>query len=184
MAVEHDKQLFEANCFKNIYLALLGSHSTRKTGRKRKKRQCPTVQYKYQHLEESLVFIRHSRKFENRCHLEPLYICDPSPPPQCPSLSLLQSQSPGHLCLLCLSRCNFFFFFLFCFLGAHPRHMEVPRLGVQLELQLLAYTTATATPDLSGVCDLHHGSCGNAGSLARPGIKPSPSWILVMCVND
>ena len=31
------------------------------------------------------------------------------------------------------------------FLGPHPRHMvEVPRLGVQLELQLPAYTTATA----------------------------------------
>ena len=27
--------------------------------------------------------------------------------------------------------------------------MEVPRLGVKLELELLAYTTATATPDLS-----------------------------------
>ena len=37
--------------------------------------------------------------------------------------------------------------------------MEVPRLGVQSELQLLAYyTTATATRDLSPVCDLHHSS--------------------------
>jgi len=27
--------------------------------------------------------------------------------------------------------------------------MEVPRLGVELELQLPAYATATATPDLS-----------------------------------
>ena len=36
--------------------------------------------------------------------------------------------------------------------------MEVPRLGVESELQLLAYTTATATPDLSCVCDLHHSS--------------------------
>jgi len=27
----------------------------------------------------------------------------------------------------------------------NSQHMEVPRLGVQLELQLLAYTTATAT---------------------------------------
>ena len=27
--------------------------------------------------------------------------------------------------------------------------MEVPKLGVELELQLLAYTTATATQDLS-----------------------------------
>ena len=36
--------------------------------------------------------------------------------------------------------------------------MEIPRLGVQLEPQLLAYATATATPDLSHVCDLHHSS--------------------------
>ena len=34
--------------------------------------------------------------------------------------------------------------------------MDVPRLGVKLELQLLAYTTATVTPDLSHVCNLHH----------------------------
>ena len=36
--------------------------------------------------------------------------------------------------------------------------MEVPRLGVQSELQLLAYTIATGTPNLSHVCDLHHSS--------------------------
>ena len=53
----------------------------------------------------------------------------------------------------------FFFFFFFCFLGSHPRHMEVPRPGVKLEPQLLpAYTTATATWDLSCICDLHHSS--------------------------
>ena len=34
------------------------------------------------------------------------------------------------------------------------RYMEVPRLGVELELQLLAYTIATL--DLSQVCDLYH----------------------------
>jgi len=33
--------------------------------------------------------------------------------------------------------------------------MEVPRLGVKSELQLPAYTTATATRDLSRVWDLH-----------------------------
>ena len=33
--------------------------------------------------------------------------------------------------------------------------MEVPRLGVESELQLPAYTTATATPDVSSVCKLH-----------------------------
>ena len=34
-------------------------------------------------------------------------------------------------------------FIHFVFLGPHPQHMEVPRLGVQLELQLPAYATAT-----------------------------------------
>ena len=33
------------------------------------------------------------------------------------------------------------------FLGLRLWHVEVPRLGVELDLQLLAYTTATATPD-------------------------------------
>ena len=37
-------------------------------------------------------------------------------------------------------------------------HIEVPRLGIELELQLQAYTTATATPGPRGVCDLHHSS--------------------------
>ena len=48
--------------------------------------------------------------------------------------------------------------FFFFFLGLHPRHMEVPRLGVESELQPLAYTTATATQDPSRVCDLQHSS--------------------------
>ena len=36
----------------------------------------------------------------------------------------------------------------------YMRHMEVPKLGVEMEPQLLAYTTATAMPDLSHICDL------------------------------
>ena len=36
--------------------------------------------------------------------------------------------------------------------------MEVPRLGVELELQLSAYAIATATPDMNRICDLHHSS--------------------------
>ena len=44
------------------------------------------------------------------------------------------------------------------FLGPHPWHVEVPRLGVESELQVLAYTTATPMPDPSCVCDLHHSS--------------------------
>ena len=53
---------------------------------------------------------------------------------------------------------GFFCFVLFCFLGPSLWHMEVPRLGVESELQLLAYTTATAIPDPSWICDLHHSS--------------------------
>ena len=45
-----------------------------------------------------------------------------------------------------------------CFLELHLQHMEVPRLGVASELQLLACTTATATWDPSRVCKLHHSS--------------------------
>ena len=48
--------------------------------------------------------------------------------------------------------------FFYCFLGLNLQHMEVPRLGVKLELQLLAYTTATVTWDPSLVCKLHHSS--------------------------
>ena len=52
----------------------------------------------------------------------------------------------------------FFIFCLFVFLGPRPWHLEVPGLGVELELQLPAYARATATEDPSCVCDLHHGS--------------------------
>ena len=50
-------------------------------------------------------------------------------------------------CLVC---------FVFCFLGPHPQHMEILRLGLQSELQLPATATATQVP--SRVCDLHHSS--------------------------
>ena len=36
--------------------------------------------------------------------------------------------------------------------------MKVPRLGVQSELELPAYTTATAMGDPGCLCDLHHSS--------------------------
>ena len=45
-----------------------------------------------------------------------------------------------------------------CFLGLHLQHMEVPRLGVQMELELLAYTAATAMQDPNRVCKLYHSS--------------------------
>ena len=44
------------------------------------------------------------------------------------------------------------------FLRAALQHVGVPRLGVKSELKLLAYSTPTATPDPSRICDLHHSS--------------------------
>ena len=46
----------------------------------------------------------------------------------------------------------------FAFLGPQLMHMEVPRLGVKFELQLLAFATATATQYLSHICNLHNSS--------------------------
>ena len=53
---------------------------------------------------------------------------------------------------------NIFLFLNFCFvfLGLHSWHVEVPRLGVESELQPLAHTTATQ--NLSHICDLDHSS--------------------------
>ena len=73
------------------------------------------------------------------------------------------------------------------FLGPHLQHMKVPRLGVYLELQLLAYTRATATSDPSRVCDLHHSSWQrqilSPLSEARDGTcnLMVPSWICFHC---
>ena len=53
-------------------------------------------------------------------------------------------------------------FFFFSFLRLHLQHMEVPRLRVELELQLPAYATVTAMLDHEP-----HGS--------RPGIEPASS---------
>ena len=55
-------------------------------------------------------------------------------------------------------RKRFDLFIYFVFLGPHLQHMEVPRLGVKSELQLQAYTTATATWNPSHIYDLHHSS--------------------------
>ena len=44
------------------------------------------------------------------------------------------------------------------FLGLNLQHMEVPRLGVKLDPQPPACTTATATLDASLSCNLHHSS--------------------------
>ena len=78
------------------------------------------------------------------------------------------------------------FYFAFCFLGPYSWHVEVPRLWVKLELQLLVYTTAKATQDLRCICALHHNSqqCQIPTHWVRPGIKPTFSWILVRLISN
>ena len=67
------------------------------------------------------------------------------------------------------------------FLGPQPRHMEVPRLGVIQEMQLPPY--ATATPDVSHICDLHHSSWQHQifnpmiGARDRTCVLRDPGWV-------
>ena len=81
---------------------------------------------------------------------------------------------------VCLFVCLFFPFY-----GHVSWHMEVRGLGVKFELQLLTYTTATAIPDPSHICDPCC-SFGNARHLThwgRPGIQPTSSQILYQVLN-
>jgi len=59
--------------------------------------------------------------------------------------------------------------------------MEVPRLGVELELQLPAHTTATVTADPSLIGNLHHSSQQRwiLNPLEEARDHTSVSWILV-----
>ena len=67
-----------------------------------------------------------------------------------PSFSPLIEKNPTSFFL------SFFLsFFFFFFSLPHLQQMEVPRLGFELDLQLLAYSTATTKRDLSLVFDLH-----------------------------
>ena len=81
---------------------------------------------------------------------------------------------------------SFLFVCLFLFfLGLHLWHTGAPRLGMQSELQLPVYTTATATQDPSLICDLHRGSrqCGILNPLSEARDLTISSWILVRFVT-
>ena len=65
-------------------------------------------------------------------------------------------------------------------LGLHMWHMEVTRLGVELELQLPAYITDTQCW-IRASSAAYTAACGNAGSLthwARPGMEHTSSRTL------
>ena len=59
--------------------------------------------------------------------------------------------------------------------------MEVSRLGVQSELQLPAYATATAMQirAVSVTYTTAHGNARSSTHRVRPGMEPTSSWILV-----
>ena len=63
--------------------------------------------------------------------------------------------------------------------------MEVPRLGIESELQVPVYTIATAMPDMSIICDLYHSpwQCWILNPLSEARIKPTFSWIPVRFVS-
>ena len=67
--------------------------------------------------------------------------------------------------------------------------MEVPRLGVELQLQLVGYATGTAMLDLSHICHLHYSSWQrwmlNPLSKARNYTRNLlvPSWICFRCAT-
>ena len=57
---------------------------------------------------------------------------------------------------------NIYYYYYYFLIGPHLQNMEGPRLGVELELQ--AFTPATAMWDLSSICNLH-GSLKQCRSL-------------------
>ena len=77
----------------------------------------------------------------------------------------------------------FILLFAFFFLGLHPGHMKVPRLGVELELQLPAYTIAAATQDLSCVCDVNHSSQQCRTTVETPILLLMSFWRCFCYIN-
>ena len=68
-----------------------------------------------------------------------------------------------------------FLSFFYVFLGPHLQDVELPRLEMESDLHLPAYTTTTLDP--SGICNLHCHlqKCWSLTHWARPGIKPTSS---------
>ena len=114
------------------------------------------VQLQTAALGKGMTFLRQStaKGQSQKGHQSPVILtqCGLSPNDYAPNLPMELDK------VLSLSLHHYFFFFVFVFLRPNLWHMEVPRLGIQSELQLLAYATATAMPDPSLVWDLHHSS--------------------------
>ena len=78
--------------------------------------------------------------------------------------------------------------FSVCFFKATPEPHESSQAGTESELQLPVYTTATATPDPSHICDLHHslrqrwiltGTEATSSQILVGFISTEPQWELL-----
>ena len=84
-----------------------------------------------------------------------------------------------------------FLVFLSFFLGLHPQHMEVPRLGVPSYPTGLhhSHSNVGSKPHqrwIQATSSTYTAAHSNARSLthwARPGIKPLSSWIIVRFIS-
>ena len=59
--------------------------------------------------------------------------------------------------------------------------MEVPRIRVELAVQLPAYTTATAMPDPRHICNLHHNSWQH--QIPDP-LSRDTGWVRFHCATQ
>ena len=82
--------------------------------------------------------------------------CMQVPRPGIGSTSQQQCQVLKPLCHSGNSWMSVIIYFFFLFLGAGLQHMEDSGPGVELELQLPGYTTATAKRGSSCICNPHH----------------------------
>ena len=77
-----------------------------------------------------------------------------------------------------------FLSFFFALYGHAYKYIEVPGLGVESDVQSLAYTTATAMPDTSCICDppCSLWQCQNLNPLSQARdqtcILMDTSWVL------
>ena len=150
-------------------------------------------------LEHSNVFQNQARKRELGSRSQGLFAVMPAYPKdnqiQTFLKCVLTHWNSASRCLLRLPAGNplpasfsgiesFSSFFFLVFLSPHPQHTEVPRPGVESELRLPAYSTATAIQDPSRVYNLHHSSqqcqtgieSEHLVSFTRP---QSPGWLLL-----
>ena len=59
------------------------------------------------------------------------------------------------------------------------QHMEVPRLGVELELQPTPQPQKLQILAVAAIYTMAHGNARSLTHSAVPGIEPTSSWILV-----